>query len=219
MRIKWERWAALAGLAFVIFYVAAFSLGIEVGESDRDILDYYADSGNRTNEVVAFFLIAGAALAFVVFASGLRNLIARAEQGTAPLAALAWAGGVACAVLILAGNAVSRATAFAAMESTFQLDPNTRRLVEDVGFLLFVSGALAAILLVVAVSVAALRHSVLPRWLGWAGFPVAALLPLAIGFVGFLIFIVWILAVSAALALRRAVATPERTGTPRSSRA
>jgi hypothetical protein len=142
----------------------------------------------------------------------LRSLITRAEQETALLAALTWAGGTACAVLVLAGNAVSRATAFAAMSDDFQLDPNTRRLVEDTGFLLFVSGALAAIVLVVAVSLAALRHGVLPRWLGWAGFPVAALLPLAIGFVGFLVFIVWILAVSAALALRRSAASAEGPG-------
>ncbi|MGH2995793.1 MAG: hypothetical protein ACRDM9_05715 [Gaiellaceae bacterium] len=211
-RISWERLAALAGVAFVLLYVAAFALGIEVGKSDREILDYYADSGNRAKEVVAFFLIAAAALAFVVLASSLRSLIARAEQETAMLAALSWAGGTACAVLVLAGNAVSRATAFAAMSDDFELDPNTRRLVEDIGFLLFVSGALAAILLVVAVSVAALRHGVLPRWLGWAGFGVAALLPLAIGFVGFLVFLVWVLAVSAALALRRTSATAAGTG-------
>ncbi len=128
------------------------------------------------------------------------------------LATLAWAGGTAGAVLVLAGNAVSRATAFAAMSDDFQLDPNTRRLVEDVGFLLFVSGALAAILLVVAVSLAALRHGLLPRWLGWAGFPAAALLPLAIGFVGFLVLALWMLAVSAALALRRIPAPTARAG-------
>ena len=211
-RTSWERWAALAGLAFVVLYVAAFALGIEVGNSDREILDYYGNSGHRAKEVVAFFLIAGAALAFVLFASGLRSLIARAEQLPATLAALTWAGGTACAVLVLAGNAVSRATAFTAMSDDFKLDPNTRRVVEDVGFLLFVSGALAAILLVVAVSLAALRLGVLPRWLGWAGFPVAALLPLAIGFVGFLVFIAWVLTVSAALALRRSPGPAARTG-------
>lgn len=201
-RMSWERLAALAGVVFVVLYVAAFGLGIEVGESDREILDYYEDSGNQAKEVVAFFLIAGAALAFVVFASALRSLIARSEHDTAMLAALAWAGGIACAVLVLAGNAVSRATAFASMSDNFELDPDTRSLLEDAGFLLFVSGALAAILLVVAVSLAALRHRLLPRWLGWAGFPAGALLPLAIGFVGFLVFIAWVLAVSAALALR-----------------
>jgi hypothetical protein len=165
-RISWERLAALAGLSFVVLYVVAFSLGIEVGDSDREILAYYANSGHRAKEIVAFFLIAGAALALVVFATALRSLVARAEQESAMLAALAWAGGIACAVLVLAGNAVSRATAYTALDDKFRLDPNTRRLFEDTGFLLFASGALAAILLVVAVSLAGLRYGVLPRWLG-----------------------------------------------------
>jgi hypothetical protein len=202
-RISWERLAAFAGLAYVVLFVAAFALGIEVGPSDREILDYYADSGHRTKEVVAFFLIAAAALALIVFATALRSIIARAEQETGMLAALAWAGGIASAALVLAGNALSRATAFAAMDDEFQLEPNTRRLFEDAGLLLLASGAIAAILLVVAVSLAALRHGLLPRWLAWAGFPAAALLPLAIGFVGFLALWAWLLAVGGALAFRR----------------
>ena len=211
-RISWERLAALAGFAFVVLYVAAFALGIEVGDSDREILAYYANSGHRTKEIFAFFLIAGAALALVVFASALRSLIAQAEQERAMLAALAWAGGIACAVLVLAANAVSRATAYTALDKKFRLDPNTRRLFEDTGFLLFASAALAAILLVVAVSLAALRYGVLPRWLGWAGFPAAALLTLGIVFLGFLVFAVWLLIVSGALAFRRSPVTPAQVG-------
>jgi hypothetical protein len=202
-RITWERTAALAGLAFVVLFVVAFSLGIEVGRSDREIVEYYGDSGHRTKEVVAFFLIAAAALALIVFATALRSIIARAEQETGMLAALAWAGGIASGALLLAGNALSRATAFAAMDDEFQLEPNTRRLFEDAGLLLLASGAIAAILLVVAVSLAALRHGLLPRWLAWAGFPAAALLPLAVGFVGFLAFWAWLLVVGAGLAFRR----------------
>jgi len=123
------------------------------------------------------------------------------------LAPLGWAGGIACAILVLAGNAVSRATAYTALDDEFRLDPNTRRLFEDTGFLLFASAALAAILLVVAVSLAALRYGVLPRWLGWAGFPAAALLTLGIVFIGFLVFTVWVLTVSGVLAMRRAPPT------------
>jgi uncharacterized membrane protein YdjX (TVP38/TMEM64 family) len=80
-RISWERLAALAGVAFVVLYVATFALGIEVGASNRESLDPYADSGNRAKEVVAFILIAAAALASIVFAGCLRSLIARVEQG------------------------------------------------------------------------------------------------------------------------------------------
>jgi hypothetical protein len=195
--------AAVAGLAFVVLYIAAFTLGIEVGDTNREILRYYANSGHRAKEIVAFFLIGLAALSLVVFATALRSLIARVEQESSMLAALAWAGAIASAVLVLAGNAVSRATAYAALDHKFQLDPNTRRLFEDAGFLLFASGSLAAILLVAAVSLAALRYGVLPRWLGWAGFPAAALLTLGIVFLGFLAFALWVLAVSAALAFRR----------------
>src|SRR5262245_19158794 len=203
-RISWERLAALAGLAFVVLWIAAFSLGIEVGRSDEEILEHYADSANRTKEAVAFFLIAAAVLAFVIFATAVRSILGRAEQESGMLAALAWSGGLLCGALLLAGNAVSRAPAFAAMEDDFQLDPDVRRLVEDAGLLLLARGALAAILLIAAVSLAALRHGLLPRWLAWAGFPAAALLPLAVSFLGFLVLALWVLAVSAALALRPA---------------
>ena len=198
-RTNGERWTALAGVGYVALFVAAFALGIEVGPSDREILDYYADSGHRAREVIAFFLIAAAALALIFFALGLRSRIARSEGDPAPLAALCWAGGVTSAALVLAGNAVSRATGFAATGDEFRLDPNTRRLFEDAGLLLLASGAIAAILLVVAVSVAALRLRVLPRWLGWVGFAAAALLPLAVAFIGFLVLWAWVLVVSAVL--------------------
>jgi hypothetical protein len=145
-----RRWAALAGVAYVVLWVAAFTLGIEVGPSDREILDHYADSGSRNKEVVAFFLIAGAALAFVVFALGLRSSIADRT-----LAGLALAGTAAYAALTLAGNAVSRSPAFASMSDDFELDPNTRRLVEDAGLLLCASGAISAILILAAVAIAA----------------------------------------------------------------
>jgi hypothetical protein len=29
--VTWERWAGAAGVAFVVLYIVAFSLGIEVG--------------------------------------------------------------------------------------------------------------------------------------------------------------------------------------------
>jgi hypothetical protein len=203
MKWRWERWAGVAGIAYVVLYIGAFALGIEVGPSDREILEYYADSGNRSKETAAFFVISGAALAFVLFASAVRSLIAAAEGPPVTLAAIAWAGATAYAALTLAGNAVSRATAFAAMDTdVFELDVNSRRLLEDTGLLLLASGAIAAMLFVVAASIAAVRYGILPRWLGWAGFALAAVFPLAIGFIGFLALFLWVLAVSVVLVSR-----------------
>ncbi len=205
-RISWERLAALAGAAFVVLYVVAFvGLGIEVGNTDREILDYYASSSHRTKEILAFFVIAGAALSLLVFATALPGARAR-ELDSSMLGSLVLAGGCVQSALILVGNAISRGAGYALMDKDFHLDPNTRRYFEDIGFLLFTSAALAGIVLVVGVSLAALRYALLPRSLGWAGFVVALLLPTAIAFVGFLVFLVWVLAVSVALALRRPAA-------------
>jgi hypothetical protein len=212
LRIRWERWAGLAGLAFVGFYIAAFALGIEVGDSNREILSYYGSSSHRTKEIVAFFFISGAGLSLVILAAALRSLIVRCEERPWSLAAFAWGGGVMTATLVLAGNAVSRTPAFASMDDNFKLDANDARLLNDLGFMLFASATLAAILLVFAVSLAALRYRLLPRWIGWFGFPIALLLPLGIAFVGYLIFALWVVVVAVALLVRgeRTVTTAVR---------
>jgi hypothetical protein len=133
----------------------------------------------------------------------LRALIARVEEAPRTLTALAWAGGIGYAILALAGNAVSRAPAFTAMDTDVAFDVGARRALEDAGFLLFASGTIMAGLLVVGASLAGLRFGVLPRWLAWTGFPAAALLPLAVGFVGFLVLWLWVLLVSITLLARR----------------
>ena len=68
-------------------------------------------------------------------------------------------GAIGYAALVLVANAISRAAAFASMENEFQLDLETRDYFETAGFLLFVSGTYAAILLVASVAIAALRRN------------------------------------------------------------
>ena len=170
---------------------------------DQEILSYYASSSHQTKEIVAFFLISGAALSLVILVTALRSLIMMREERPWSLSAIAWAGGLIAATLVLAGNAVSRTPAFASLDDNFKLDPNQARLLNDLGFMMFASATLAAILLVVAVSLATLRYGVLPRWVGWFGFPIALLLPLGIAFVGFLIFALWVVVVAVALLVRR----------------
>jgi hypothetical protein len=198
--LGWERAAALGGCAFAVLYIVAFTAtGIDFDDTDQAVLAHYASSSARAKEIVAFLLIAAAALSLVVFGNGLRTAISRGTDRSDPLAALAWAGTTGCAGLILAGNALSRATAFAALDDKFVLNPSTRKLFENAGYLLFVSGTFAAILLVVAVAISVFRFRALSRWVAWVSVVTALLLPLAIIFVGFLVFLVWVLAVSVSL--------------------
>jgi hypothetical protein len=60
-----------------------------------------------------------------------------------------------------------------------------------------------AILLVVAVSLADASLRGASARLGWAGFAAAALFPLGIAFVGFLVLWAWVLTVSITLLVRR----------------
>jgi hypothetical protein len=200
VRLGWERWGTLGGCAFAVLYIVAFTTtGIDFDDTDQAVLAHYASSSARAKEVVAFFLIAAAGLALVVFGNGLRTAISRGTDRSDPLAALAWAGTTGCAVLILAGDALSRATALAAYDDAFVLNPSTRKLFENAGYLLYVCAAIAGILLVAAVAIAAFQRRTLSRWVGWVSIVAALLLPLAIVFVGFLVFLVWVLAVSVSL--------------------
>jgi hypothetical protein len=183
----------------VLYIVAFTATGIDFDDTDQNVLAHYASSTARAKEIVAFFLISAAALSLVVFGNGVRTLIARSGDRSEPLTALAWAGTIGCAVLILAGNALSRATAVAALDDKFVLDPNTRKLFENAGYLLYVTAAWVGILLVVSVAIGVFRHRVLPRWVGWSSIVAALLLPLAIVFIGFLVFLVWVLFVTVSL--------------------
>ena len=73
-RLGWERWTALGVCAFAVFYVVAFTTtGIDFDDTDRSVLAHYASGSARAKEVVAFFLIAAAALSLVVFGNGMRT--------------------------------------------------------------------------------------------------------------------------------------------------
>ena len=128
-------------------YVLGFAVGGEPPDTDAALVARYSDSGERAKEMAAFFLIAGAALAFVLFASGLRSRLAGNAAPPRTLAAVAWAGAIGYATLVLTGNAIPRATAAASSDELFTLDPDTHRLFETAGFLL-ASSPSAAILLV-----------------------------------------------------------------------
>src|SRR5437764_14985725 len=103
-RLGWERSAALGGCAFAVLYIVAFTTtGIDFDDTDRAVLAHYASSSARAKEMVAFFLIAAAALSLVVFGNGLRTAISRGTGRSDPLGALARAGKTGGANLRLAG--------------------------------------------------------------------------------------------------------------------
>lgn len=208
-----DRWTAISGLASLGLLIVAFIVGKapEAEKSDATILDYYTDSGNQTKQMVTAILAVAAVVAFLVFLTGVRLLLE--EVGVlAAFRELAFVGGLVFAVLALAGLAVGTAVpATFIFSDTFELDPDTARIVLTIGniWLLSFAGA-AASLFVGAVSLASRRNHFLPAWLEWAGLVAAPLMLLALPLFALsaIALLAWVLAVSVVLLLRSGRAQP-----------
>ncbi|MGH2921494.1 MAG: hypothetical protein ACRDKU_05440, partial [Gaiellaceae bacterium] len=116
------------GIAFVVLVVVASLVKDPPGTdaSDADIVAYYADSGNRSAEVAAFFLVGLAALCFLSWLGGLRGVLARAEGDPTRLTAATIAsGGVFIALAVAAHVAASSVTWAIEASGEFELHPDT----------------------------------------------------------------------------------------------
>ena len=161
-----ERLAPLTGVAVLILGLAG--LVVWEGVADRPefdqppgvMLDYFQE-GNAV--ILGGFLMMLAAVFFVWFAGYLRGVLQAAEGGTGRLGALAFAGGVAAAVFMLAMPAANLTGAVYAD----QLGLETARTFFLFGNVFLYPAAMAAAVLVAATGVAALRTGALPAWLGW----------------------------------------------------
>ena len=205
---QWERWAPIAGvLAVVCFAVALIVYGgsPDSGATDQKITSYFADSSHQKQVIVGFFFLFAALLLLLVFLTGLRGRLVAAEGEGGRLSALAFGGGVASAVLLMAANATGAAPAIAVNDTgRFALDPNTYRLFNDLSYLLIISGVMTAIALVATTSYLALRTgAVFPRWFAWVGYYVALTFVVAVFFIPLLILWLWILIASLLMLLWR----------------
>jgi hypothetical protein len=144
-----------------------------------------------------------ASLVFLGFLAVLRSRLVEAEGKPGRLTGLAHSAGTVAATLLVVAGVFWGAVAYTANEDTaFQVDPNTKRLVGEMAYLLFVTGVFSALPLVLATSLVARRTGVLPRWLAWLGLLVAVTMLGALAVLPFFFFLGWTLLVSVVLLLR-----------------
>jgi hypothetical protein len=201
----WARWWPLTGVVFVVLWIVAFIIDSSDSSDDTDaqIIAHWADSGNRDTQIVLFFLILAASLAFVWFLGGLRYRIQQAEGGPGLLTGLCFGAGLVAVTLWTVAGSMFASIAFTFSDSDeFKVDANLARFVDSLGYAVWFSGTTVAAVLVAATGVAALRSAFLPRWLAWLSFLVALTMLFAFAFIPFLIMLGWILVVSATLILR-----------------
>ncbi len=192
------RWAPVSGILYVVLWVIVlFTLEGDTGDSDAEILAWYADSGNRDQSLASFMIILAAGLLFVWFLSVLRGRMAEAEGTAGTRTALAFGAGLVAVTLWTAAVAIWTSIAFAVQDSDeFVVDPNMDRLFGILGYATWFAGTTIALLLVLCVGLVGLQGRLIPRWLAWVSFVVAATMLVSFFFVPFLIWLAWVLVVS-----------------------
>ncbi|MDQ3549248.1 MAG: hypothetical protein M3439_10580 [Chloroflexota bacterium] len=197
-----ERIGALSGVAFIALLVAGFSM---TGDSDPPSPDEPAGviaahlvdvaSGQELANGVSLVAI----VCLVIFVSYLRHVLQRAEPSSTFLPAAAWAGGLLFAAMLLLGLSIQIASGVVA---DYGADAQVAKTFYLLGWdFIAVFGPPLAIL-IGATSVSGLLHGGLPRWLSWAGLPLAVVLLSPAMFFGFLIALLWLIALSVVLTTR-----------------
>jgi len=205
------RWMPLSGALFVLLWVIAFLIlgdTVESNDSDAAILAFFGDQGHRTREFLALSLLVAASLPFIVFLSVLRSRLddvhgvwAMAAYGAGLVSTALW---TVAAVLY----AVPSLTTNGGGE--FELDPDTFRLLNDAGFMVWVSAGTVMSVVVLATSVVGTSAGAVPKWLSRLGYVVAVALLASFLLIPVILLLAWLVAVSITLS------STSRGGTARS---
>jgi hypothetical protein len=202
-----QRWAALAGVAYVVLFVIGviliFGNSPDSGSAPGKIIAWYSDSGHR-NEINIGWVLAGLGYFFFLwFLSALRQAIRRLEADDGFFTGLATMGGVVYVALSLAALAVD--TGIRTMsDDTYQhqVYPGIIHAADDASWILHASGGAGAAAMVIAASLAALRAGAVAKWAGWLGVVVGILSLALIVFFPWFLLGIWILVVSIGMFLR-----------------
>lgn len=212
---RWERWAPASGIVSAVLVVVGIFLLVaeQIDEdTDEEILSYYAESGNRTGEIVGFILVTVGVMFFLWFLSTLRSRLSSVEPEPRTLSTLGFGAGSTAAALLVGAGALLVGTSFAAeLSSRFVVDPNLARFVVITGYAFLTGSVLVNLVLVITTSVLALRTAALPTWLGWVGFAAVVLAIVEVFLLPVFVIPVWVLVVSVVLIMPTPVDHPQES--------
>ena len=210
---RWAQWAPVSGILFVVLFVVGVML-LNLPDSDDPLTkfkSFYDDSGNRTQLIIAGYLLALSAVFFFWFLASLRATLIAVEGMPGRLTSISFGSGLVFVAMLLAATGCF---IFIAGEISFgdvdNINPELMRVLPDLGFpMLLIGGMFSAIAMIDAASVLIVRTGVLPKWIGWFGFVAAVGLLFAGFFLPVILLLLWVLFVSVALLRRRGLVVVE----------
>jgi hypothetical protein len=205
-RSRSERWGYVAGLAFVgvMAYWISVWFPYQILNTDAGLRSFYQDDPSGVRTFLPAVLLGPGCLLFVWFLAALVGVLRRAPGGVGVLPWLAFSGGIAFVVLLLAANAAYTSVGTAGrFMPTFQLDLSVARVFSALSHWLGTQAGVAGSILVGATALVAYRSD-LPRWYAWTSAVVAVLSALTVMLiVPLFAFIGWIALTAIVLLVRR----------------
>jgi hypothetical protein len=199
-----SRKSGLTGVAFAVLFTAFGFLdnGPSQNLSNANTVTWYTHH-TLTQWLVSTAFGALAGVCAIVFATVLRQRVTNAADRSVA-AQLVTAGGYVAAALMLTGIALYGTIPIQHLFNDAALPtPAVSRALLGAGYAAgFVLAPLAFGLMIVAVSLLALRHGTLPRWLAIAGFPLAAIQLASLLFFPAWLIVLWSLATGVTLTTR-----------------
>jgi Domain of unknown function (DUF4386) len=197
------RAAAIAGIAYVVLFVAGLAVSgttPDYDEPNREWIAWFEDDGHRARQVIGALLSVAAALGFLVFAVGLWRRLRRRSPAAPLLPTISLGAGLVFVALSIASH-IAFASVSAAVTFTDEDFPvpnaDVLRTMEQFGIGLgLLGGGWAAAVFVFSASLAARGTTALPPWLGIAGLIVGVVLLLTVFFLPLALLLLWVLAVS-----------------------
>ncbi|HVE68669.1 MAG TPA: DUF4386 family protein [Solirubrobacteraceae bacterium] len=194
-------------MAFVILGIVSFLVAGEPKGADepaREIVDHYVDN---KDSVQAGAIIGVVATVFLVFFGAYLRKVLHAGAPDEWLSLVSFAG----LVVVSIGFAIDGTIAFALAEAAEDIDPTAAQALQALWDNDFLPMMLGVLLFLWATGLSAIRHGVLPKWLGWVMLVLGVVGATPIGFVAALgaAILVPVLGVLLALRARSTPAAPQ----------
>jgi Domain of unknown function (DUF4386) len=177
----------------------------DADSSQQKIADYLTDSDNHTRNLIGAYIWVVGALTFLWFAAHLRSVLRAAEGGTGLLSNIAFGAGVIYSALMMVSAVAFAAVAYAVglRDATVSEVDIVRVLPQFAWMILLLGAGFAGIVVILTSCILSFQTGVLPRWLAWLGVVMAILLLFDVLYVNIVPFLVWVLAASIVLLMRR----------------
>jgi hypothetical protein len=199
-----ETLAPLTGIVAVLLFLIGALVHDVIGDTpvaddpSSTFASYYQDE-DGTIWGASIFISLGIVF-FFWFLGTLRAALHEAEGGVGRLAATAYAGGIATAVLILAAFGTQVSAAILVSERDVPIDPEVAVAFWWIGDGMFVSAFYATAVLLAASGLVFSRRDLVPRWFAWVTLVLALILLVPwINWAAFFAFAIWVIVASVLL--------------------